>query len=224
MQSFAWDGCCASAARPYSPPHSSYLWEPLAVRNFSTLFFRIKVLAVSEPATFGGLDIFFDSWVKAAWVPIGRSTVSQEKVGNRLSDCRNYRKRNVLGWFYGSLECADLRKKLQMTNKYGGRYMMIMAESFHRWTLELIIFVTDNQVQRHSLWAAAAPFGAVQNMDYSRCLLRDKESGKTRKLRPWATNEEFETGAPMSRANYRRQKKLQMNILRTLRAGEELRR
>lgn len=97
--------------------------------------------------------------------------------------------------------------------------MMVRAELFFRWALQLSKVATDSKEQMHQIWVVPAPFCAVQYINYRRFLLGDENSMKSRMMRSREANVDFRAGAVRSEEDCRKQRALQIV---SLRAGENL--
>lgn len=109
----------------------------------------------------------------------------------------------MVGSYYGSLSCADLRKKSQLTRRYGEQYMDITTESFCRSGLERSDIATSSKGQRYLVWVVPAPFCAMQYISDPLYLPGDEKSVETRSQRLTDANVEFSAAAMKCRKNYR---------------------
>lgn len=104
---------------------------------------------------------------------VKRPKTPNPATGIGLCSSKAIEKGEMFCCYYTSSVCADQTKKLQKMKTYGEEVMQGIAESFRKWSNELLKKEIDKNGIENELWTVAVPFYALQYTNDARRLPGD---------------------------------------------------
>lgn len=99
---------------------------------------------------------------------VKKSKIAHPESGSGLFAARNFGKREVIEYYYGSLVYADQTRTKQWTKKYCGRAIEVTIEGFRKWANQLLEKVNDRDGNEHTIWTVPSLFCAIKCINDAR--------------------------------------------------------
>lgn len=111
------------------------------------------------------------------------------QAGNGILGAKWFGKRDVVGYYSGSLVYENMTWHQHTTKKYEEAVMQVTRESFCKWAKGFADTVKDREGKEHAVGIVPAPFCAMKYIDDGRYQpgdavleLEQEEQGRTKKV------------------------------------------